>query len=55
MAAISARIPSTGRRARLVTTYVTPLTVTSSRGRPISMAVNAVSTALCSAESGAPA
>ncbi len=55
IAAISRRMPSTGRSARRVTSQVTHATTASSSGKPISITVSAVFTAPCSAESGAPA
>lgn len=55
IAAISRRIPSTGRSARRVTSQVTPATTSSSNGSPISIAPRTVPTASCSAASGAPA
>ncbi len=55
IAAISPRIPSTGRSARRVTSQVTPATTTSSSGSPISMAVRTDPTASCSGVSADPA
>lgn len=55
IAAISPRIPSTGRSARRVTSQVTPATTTHSNGSPISMAVRTDPTASCSGASAAPA
>ncbi len=55
IAAISLRMPSTGRSARRVTSQVTPATTPSSSGKPISITVSALRTAPCSAASGEPA
>lgn len=55
IADISLRMPSTGRSALRVTSQVTAPTTPSSTGKPISMTVSAVPTALCSAASAAPA
>ncbi|MDQ0598862.1 hypothetical protein QF037_003207 [Streptomyces canus] len=55
IAAISRRMPSTGRRARRVTSQVAAATTPSSRGKSISMTVSAVSTALCSVSRDSPA
>lgn len=55
IAAISARMPSTGRSARLVISQVTAATISSMTGSPSSIAPRTLPTAFCSVASGAPA
>ncbi|CAM5455878.1 hypothetical protein SALBM135S_03789 [Streptomyces alboniger] len=55
IADISAVMAATGRSARRVTSQVTPATTASSSGKPISIDVSAVDTALCSSASEPPA